>query len=203
MLLEFYPKGGYTTTEESVPMDNTSNNEIIPAQEREDTSECCGAPLEWGGLTPYCTKCGEETEPKIKGNMTFPYMTEIYNQFKDVIKEDVNEVDFAKQIRGVFYEYASGVSQTTPTTNNPTRDAEMSTTGITANPDEAMKTGENMKKTGDIIRNAAAQIKNVNLTMKEYVDTHILPTVLEIIKQAENPRATKKELLEFFKLQSK
>jgi hypothetical protein len=31
----------------------------------------------------------------------------------------------------------------------------------------------------------------------------MLPAVLEIIKQAENPRATKRELLEFFKLTPK
>ncbi len=207
MLMEFYPKGGYRTTESAIP-ETDPQVAGLPTPEHTDKSECCGAPMEWGGLTPYCTKCGMETEPDIAGGSSlYPYenMHEIYRQFKDIIKEEINEVDFSKKIRGVFYEYASGVSEVTPTTANPTRDAQMATTGITANPDEVAKAMDAQIKNANTVKTATNQIKATNASagIKEYVDKHMLPAVLEIIKQAENPRATKRELLEFFKLTPK
>lgn len=207
MLLEFYPKGGYSTTTESALPENNPQVAGLPKPERADKSECCGAPMEWGGLTPYCTKCGMETAPAVAGNSMYPYenMHEVYLQFKDVIKENINEVDFSKKIRGVFYEYASGVAEVTPTTENPTRDAQLTTTGITTNPDEVAKAADIQIKNANTVKTATNQIKATNASagIKEYVDKHMLPAVLEIIKQAENPRATKRELLEFFKLKSK
>lgn len=206
MLLEFYPQGRPETTESEQP-ENNPQVAGLPTPERVDKSECCGAPMEWGGLTPYCTKCGMETEPAIAGNSLYPHenMHEVYMQFKDSIKENINEVDFSKKIRGVFYEYASGVSEVTPTTENPTRDAQIATTGITSNPDEVAKAMDAQIKNANTVKIATNQIKSTNASagIKEYVDKHMLPAVLEIIKQAENPRATKRELLEFFKMTPK
>jgi hypothetical protein len=81
----------------------------------------------------------------------------------------------------------------------------MATTGITANPDEVAKAMDAQIKNANTVKTATNQIKATNASagIKEYVDKHMLPAVLEIIKQAENPRATKRELLEFFKLTPK
>lgn len=122
---------------------------------------------------------------------------EIYRQFKGIIKENISEVDFDKKIRGVFYEYAQGAAEVTPTTSDPVRD-----------PEAVEQEGDKVKEVGQAIADLgkkAKEIKNrpVQTSIKEYVDSQILPTVIEIMKQAENPRATKRELLEFFKLTSK
>lgn len=159
----------------------------------------------WNKTTapPHNTNNSPET-PYLRGYEPMSEaMHEIYRQFKHIIKEEINEVDFATKIRGVFYEYAEGVPQATPTTQDPSRDASSGSTGnIARDPVGAAKAGENMEKTGQVIKNAANQVKSIQ-TLKEYVDSEILPTVIEIIKEAENPRATKRELLEFFKLTPK
>ena len=40
-------------------------------------------------------------------------------------------------------------------------------------------------------------------TIEEYVEREILPPIVEIIKDAENPKSTKKELLEMFNIKIK
>lgn len=132
---------------------------------------------------------------------------EIYAQFKSIIKEDINEVDFSKKIRGVFYEYAQGVESTVPETEDPVR-----------NPDATIQTGQNTEEVGKAIKDLGTKVKQIKAkprpavqtstvpastaepTLQEYVEENILPTVVEIIKQAERPRATKKALMEMFKL---
>jgi hypothetical protein len=201
MLLEHYLSNGEPTqgTDPKVTK--------LPSPERTDSSECCNAPMKWEGITPYCTKCWKETEPAVAGNSFFPHenMHEIYNQFKGVLQEGISEKDFAKKIRGVVYEYVQGIESTTPTATDPTRSASGTTSDIVRDPDgaakAAVKDADAAKEKSTIVQNAANQIKNTNL--KEYVDNQILPAVIEIIKQADNPRATKRELLEFFKLTSK
>ena len=136
--------------------------------------------------------------------VTDKHIHEIYRQFKNIIKEDINEANFATKIRGVFYEYAEGVPQATPTTQDTARDPTSgATSNIARDPEGAAKAGESLEKTGQVIKNAANQVKGINQSLKEYVDSEILPAVIEIIKQADNPRATKRELLEFFKLTPK
>lgn len=196
LFLEFYPKGGPVNNE------NPDIHEKPHVPKRVDKSECCGAPLSWDFYTAYCTKCGKSTEPAIEEDFPSPYpynnIHEIYMQFKDIMKEEINEVDFSTKIRGVFYEYASGVANTTPTTEDPVRDP-------MTDPDGVEQDGEKMKEIGQAVTDLGKKAKEiankpVTHTIKEYVDTEILPAVLEILKQSENPRATKKELLEFFKL---
>ena len=215
LIREYYPKSTDPLDEydAQVPDDseasylrgNEMSEEGLPVPERDDNSECCGAPMQWGGATPYCTKCGKETEPAIKGSSLYPYenMHEIYDTFKNVLKEGVSKTDFSQKIRGVFYEYAQGVENTVPITADPTRD-----------PEAVEKEGEKVKEIGQAITDLGKKAKDIKnrpttssitkpLTVAEYVEKEMQPAILEIIKKAENPKATKKDLLEFFKLSSK
>jgi hypothetical protein len=145
--------------------------------------------------------------------MTERQIKRIYQQFRDVIKENINEIDFAQKIQGVYYKFAEGVEDTVQTTIDPVRD-----------PENAIKHGEQLKQTGETLKQVAEKMKNIKSVLPaissknaepasnnpqttpslfEYVESEILPTVVEIIKQSENPRATKKELLEMFRLNKK
>lgn len=129
-------------------------------------------------------------------------ISEVYHRFKGDIKEGVNEIDFSTRIRGVFYEYADGVADVTPTTTDPTRDAEVEDL---SNPEVAKKKGEELKQKADTLDKFGKAMKSIDdqrraATLEEYVHSEILPMVVEIMKKNENPRATKKELMEMFKM---
>lgn len=257
---DILPKGEYRITMEDMaknvapsatPVPHTVDEPTPQAPERLDQSECCGAPMEWEGLTPYCTKCGRETEPMIAGGQSFSpeYKKELYEQFKHVItedisfpstkigaiyeqyrnmlKEDLGQEDFNTKIRGVYYQYAQGAEKETPTTKNPTRNPAKpkgnivkeeiasvttmpTTTSITPKPEEKPEAiiakGQGMKKVGDATEKLGQIQKDEEnkakstATIAEYVESEILPAVVEILKQGERPRAKKRELMEMFKL---
>jgi hypothetical protein len=188
----------------------------IPTPERIDKSACCGAPMKWDGLTPYCTKCRMKTKPATTSSnngigaandILGKNLHEIYRQFKAIIKEEINEVDFSKKIRGVVYEYAQEVPGSTPTTQDPKRDPE-------ENPDNVISKGQNMEDIGKAMKDMGEKVKTIKsktqatsapaastgaVALKEYVKKNILPAVVEIINKSQNPRSTKRELMEMFK----
>ncbi len=154
----------------------------------------------------------------------------IYEQYKNLLKEDVDKDDFSTQIRGVYYQYAQGAEKATPTTKHPTRNpaepkgnivkeeiASVTTTPTTTpkpeeKPDAIIAKGQGMKKIGDateklgqIKKDEENKAKSTaatggSIALAEYVESEILPAVLEIIKHSERPRAKKRELMEMFKL---
>lgn len=146
---------------------------------------------------------GNDSEaPYMRGYepMSEEFLGAVYEHFKAYLKEGITKLDFAKKIRGVVYEYAQGVPSATPTTADPVRD-----------PDNIKQQGKDMQDIGKKIEDVgktAEDIKNKNAvrgsvstpTLREYVEEAIFPAVLEIMKEAERPRATKRELLEMFKL---
>jgi len=192
------------------------SEETLPTPERANKSECCGAPMKWEGLTPYCTKCGRETEPAIENkslqpheNITEQKLRNIYEQFKNIIKEEINDIDFSTRIRRVVYEYAQEAPASTPTTQNPVRNPE-------ENPDNVISKGQNMEDIGKAVKDMGEKVKNIKskpqplpaastgiIALTEYVKKSILPAVVEIINKSQNPRATKRELMEMFKLTKK
>ena len=122
----------------------------------------------------------------------------IYNQFKNIIKENVDEKGFSDNIKRVFYEFVETEK------DNPISD-----------PDSTIEKGKNMKDLGQAVEDLGNKAKSIGdkaktipttqttRTIEEYVEEEILPPILEIIKQSENPRATKKELLEMFNMGKK
>lgn len=137
-------------------------------------------------------------------------LRDIYQQFKQIIKEEINEVDFTKKIRGVVYEYAQETPGSTPTTQDPARNPE-------ENPDNIINKGQNMEDVGKAMKDMGEKVKGIKskaqavptpastgaVALKEYVKTSILPAVVEIINKSQNPRATKRELMEMFNLTKK
>lgn len=146
---------------------------------------------------------GNDSEaPYMRGYepMSEEFLGAMYEHFKAYLKEGISKLDFSKKIRGVVYEYAQGAPAATPTTADPVRD-----------PDNIKQQGEDMQAIGKKIEDVgktAEEIKNKNAvkgsvstpTLREYVEEAIFPAVLDIMKEAERPRATKRELLEMFKL---
>lgn len=201
VLREFYP-GEYRVTMEDIKNNVAPSAEKSMLPQRTEKSDCCGAPMKWHGLTPTCTRCMLDCEPAIATNsFSYPaeHIHEIYERFKSIIKEDINEVDFSTRIRGVMYEYADGAPETTPTTEDPVRDAE-ALTQDGKNKEDIAKAVKDLAVKATEVKNRPKPLQPTTPTLKEYVDENILPTVVEIIKQAERPRSTKKELMEMFKL---
>jgi hypothetical protein len=167
-------------------------------------------------------------QSKTKNLVDDKKIREIYHQFKNVIKENVDENKFSEEIRGISYKYAKGIQKATPTTKDPVRfedkativkeeDAKPMANPVT-DPDKAIETGEGLKKTGDALQTAAKTIKGIQDKVKStqtnaptsstdttsvpipsLYEEQILENAAEILKQYEKPKATKKELMEMFK----
>ena len=164
-------------------------------------------------MKPQTTVSTPPESAYLRGNepMSEDKLHQIYEQFKHIIKEEINEIDFSKKLRGVVYEYAQEAPGVTPTTQDPVRDPEK-------NPDKVISKGQNMEDIGKAVKDMGEKVKVINsktppatttpastgiVSLKEYVRTSILPAVVEIINKSQNPRATKRELMEMFKLTKK
>jgi len=125
-------------------------------------------------------------------NVMNEQMHQVHRQFKNLIKEDVDENQFAAKIQEIFTESLDGSTDDDAVTADPVD-----------NPEEFEKEGEDMKELGQAITDLGKKTKEIKdrasaVTMKEYVDAEIMPMVLEIIKENENPKTTKRELLKIF-----
>ena len=137
---------------------------------------------------------------KKNSNVMNEQMHQIHRQFKNLIKEDVDENKFALKIQEIFTESLDG--------STDDNDDNGVTTDPVNNPEEFEKEGEDMKELGQAITDLGKKTKEIKdraaaVTIKEYVDAEIMPTVLEIIKENENPKSTKRELLKIFQTNTK